>query len=376
MQNIFYSILLLFTLHSYGGKKYLLEGTLGKATIYMFFEDDSTPTENTIYDVRYFYKNSLKDIVLSGGKTGNKYIFKFESNDKINEKFELSLTQNSNFNGFWTDAKGLKLPVSLKPFDKSSFLLKEKKNDFLKQFKEDTFDFLKVSLIQFKSDSISIYKGKTIEWFSEKHCNAPYFRLGKGFSDGIKNKINPILNKYHYQNVLAQLSCSSSFDYNNGNGIEYSIYIHYLDENLIGYYDFSAYDCGGAHPDFGGQGILLDLKSGKSYGIDDILAFDKSVGANQETNFDAFSKYRSNYFAPKIFALVNKTQHFKKPSNEDDGCDYTDLEYWDFPSWSFTEKGIEFTPIFFRAARSCEEPFLVSFSDLRKFKNTKFPHKL
>ncbi|MEO8236223.1 MAG: hypothetical protein ABI549_12460 [Flavobacterium sp.] len=376
MRKIFYSIILLFTVYSYAEKQYLLEGTVGKATIYMFFEDNSSPTETAIYDVRYFYKNSLKDIVLSGEKTGNKYVFKFESNDKINETFELSLTQNDNFNGFWTDAKGLKLPVSFKPFDKSGFLLKEKNNPFLKQFKEDSFDFIKASFIQFKSDSISIYKGKTIEWFSEKHCNAPYFRLGKGFSDAVKNKINPILNKYHYQNILAQLNCSSSFDYNNGNGIEYSISIHYLDENLIGYYDFSSYYCGGAHPDFGGQGILLDLKSGKSYGIDDILAFDKSVGANQETNFDAFSKYRSNYFASKIFALVNKTQHFKKPTNDDDYCDYTDLEFWDFPSWSFTEKGIEFTPIFYRAARSCEEPFLVSFSDLRKFKNTKFPYKL
>jgi hypothetical protein len=377
LKKLIFTFIFLLSVFSFSQKNYLLEGTIGTAIIYMAFEDNSSPTEKTIYDIRYFYKNSLKDIVLTGEKTENNFVFKFESNDKIIEKFELTLSQNDAFDGFWFDEKGSKLPVSLKPFNKNAFLLKEKNSGFLKNFKNNEYDFLKASMVHFKADSTTVYKGKTIEWFSEKHCKARFFRLGKGFSETVKNKINPILNLYHYNNVLAQFDCSSQFDYNTGENIEYLISINYLDSNLLGFYDFSAYDCGGAHPDFGGQGTLLDLKSGKSYSIDDILAFDKTVGADMEKNFDAFSKYRNTYFAPKIYALINKTEHFKKPKNNDDeGCDYTDLEFWNFPSWSFTEKGIEFTPIFFRAARSCEEPFLVPFAGLRKFKNPKFPYKV
>ena len=136
------------------------------------------------------------------------------------------------------------------------------------------------------------------------------------------------------------------------------------------------WDCGGAHPDFGSSGYLIDLNNGKQYGIDDILAFDKSVTGDKENNFDAFSKYRSTYFAPKLLAVLNSQEHFEKPKNDDDHCDYTNEEYWDFPSWNYTEKGIEFTPIFYRAARSCEESFLVPFEKLKKYKNPKFPYSL
>ncbi|MNR41055.1 hypothetical protein D3C85_1594000 [compost metagenome] len=74
--------------------------------------------------------------------------------------------------------------------------------------------------------------------------------------------------------------------------------------------------------------------------------------------------------------MLNSEFHFEKPKDDDDPCDYTDEEYWDFPSWNYTEKGIEFTPIFYRAARSCEEPYLVPFEKLKKYKNPKFPYPL
>jgi hypothetical protein len=199
--------------------------------------------------------------------------------------------------------------------------------------------------------------------------------LGDGFPEEVKNIINPVLNKFQCDNVLNQLGCSSGFEYSKGKNIEYKIDINFINDNLLGFNTFSSWYCGGTHPDFGGQGTLLDLKSGEEYTIDDILAFDKSVTVENSSNFTKFSSYRALFFAPKLYQIINKTEFFQKPdSDEGDVCDYTSLEIWNFPSWNFTEDGIEFTPIFDRAMRSCEASFLVKFEDLKKYKKDSFPY--
>jgi hypothetical protein len=375
MKNIFFLFIILFSNICFATKSYILEGVLGKSTIYMYFEDNATVEDNRITDIRYFYKNSLKDIVLSGVRNGSKYIFKFEQNDIIVEQFDLIKSSENVFEGNWKDKKGLHFTIKLIPFDKATFLKNNPTKLALNQSIGNAFDFLKASLIQFKLDSSVVIKGKTFDWFSEKHCNAVYFRLSKGFTEAVKTKINPVLNRLHYENVLQQLNCSSSFEYSSGNGIESRITIDYLDSNLLGFNQFDSYYCGGAHPDFGGQGFLLDLKTGKSYEIDDIISFDKSVTTEKKSGFDKFSEYRNKFFASKLLALINKKEHFEKPKTDED-CDYTNLEFWEYPSWYISDKGIWFTPIFFRAARNCEEAFLVSFSDLRKYLHPKFPYKL
>jgi hypothetical protein len=224
--------------------------------------------------------------------------------------------------------------------------------------------------MEFKQDSVSKFHGKELIWYSEKHCYSPFFRLGNYFSEKSKSVINPILNTIQIQNSLAQLGCSSRFEYNTGDGIEYTVKINYLNENLLGFNIFSSWFCGGAHPDFGGQGYLLDLNNGKEYEIDDILAFDKTVTNEKQGGFDAYSAYRQNFFAPKIFELINNYTQLTNDAERD--CDYTDLEIWNFPSWNITEEGIEFTPSFYRAARACEDSFLVPFESLKQFKNPKF----
>jgi hypothetical protein len=45
----------------------------------------------------------------------------------------------------------------------------------------------------------------------------------------------------------------------------------------------------------------------------------------------------------------------KKPDNDDD-CDYTDPEVWNFVNWYFTPKGLYVGAYFARVARNCDEP--------------------
>lgn len=369
------SVLLLFFIYSqliFGQDTYYLEGKLGKGTIYMKIEDFSSE-DNTI-DATYFYQNSLKDILLEGHRNKDKFTLAFKgiNDNTLYEKFELTKSANTSFKGFWIGKSGKKNPLELKPVDFSKY----KSHQPLDENHYDSkLDAVKLHFAVFLKDSTSVFNGKKIDWYSEKHCRVPFFRLSDDFSETVRQKINPKLNSLHLEEVLSQLNCSNRFEYSQGNNIEYTVKIGFTNKDLLGFEIFRSWDCGGAHPDFGGQGFLYDLNTGKNYEIDEIIAFDKSVTSDRDNNFDAYSDYRTKYFAPKLFDLINQTQHFKKPAEDDEeACDYTNLEFWNFVSWNFTKDGIEFTPYFYRYARSCEEPFLVPFDAIRKYKNPLFPY--
>ncbi|TDO78002.1 hypothetical protein EV143_103243 [Flavobacterium chryseum] len=348
---------------------YYLEGTLGKSKIYMKIEVYKDNQETSL-TATYFYQNSLKDIQLKGAKNDS-YTFYFKPNDVITEKFYLKKDTKDQFQGLWYNSAGKQFPVQLQPIDFSNY-----KSNLDGRYADDKLNLVKCKFLEFKKQKTTSYKNKEFVWYSEKHCESDFFRLGNNFSDKNKAVINPILEKIHIENTLDQLNCTSSFEYSEGKGIEGNSTINFLNQNLLGFQISNAWDCGGAHPDFGSSSYLIDLNNGKNYEIDDILAFDKSVTTEKGSDFSSFSKYRSTFFAPKLLAVLNSVEYFVKPKDESDPCDYTNEEYWDFPSWNFTEQGIEFTPIFARVERSCEEPFLAPFEKLKKYKNPKFPYNL
>ncbi|MCO6162140.1 hypothetical protein [Flavobacterium sp. NRK F7] len=358
---------LLVPILNFSQNTYYLEGKLGKSVIFM----EISEYDNNYLEGNYFYEKSLKDIRLNGKFKEQSYNLYFgndyEETD-FEEKFELTKV-NSDFIGQWKNKAGKNITVTLKKIEFSKYPKFE--------FDEETdrnLDAVKTNYIHFSQDSIASYKNQEIIWFTEKHCATPFFRLGNTFPEETRNMINSILEKKHIEMTLNQLSCSSPFSYNTGGGIEYNITITYLDNNLLGYHIFLSYYCGGAHPDFGGEGNVIDLHSGKKYEIDDILAFDKSVTSYNHENFMQFSDYRTNYFGPKVFELINQNEKFETPTYQEDYCDYKDLSIWTFPQWNFTEQGIEFTPTFARVIRSCETSFLIPFTKLHEYKNVEFPY--
>lgn len=366
-----------------------LEGTLGKSEICMRFEDftmDYPDDEPTIVNAQYFYKKELKDIPIRGRRDGNRFVFYFdEDNGKFKEKFTLNLVNGNQFTGFWESAKGKKIEVQLRPISVDKINHPYIHQELIQELKtSNPFDYLRSSLFQFKNDSITTYNGKHFQWVSEVHGNIFGFYLGEDFNESSRKNVNPVLEKMILTNALSQLTCTSNWEYNTGNGIEYWLDFTYLDENLLGFLEHASWYCGGAHPDFGASGYLLDLNTGKDYSIDEIVAFDPAVVVYDEKidNFSEFSAYRDAYFAPGVVELITKAGWYT-PSDEDGedngdeyGCDYGNPEYWDFSSWIYYEKGIVFIPFFPRVARSCEtEEFLIPFSMLKPLKNRKFPYE-
>lgn len=367
------ALFLLFVFYStitFCQETFYLEGTLAKSKIYMKIEVYKDGKETNL-NATYFYQNSLKDITLEAALKNDTYTFFFKPNNIITEKFYLKKLANNHFEGSWYNADGKQLPVQLQPINFSNY--KSKLDSY---YAGDKLNLVKCKFLEFKKQKTTLYNHKEFIWYSEKHCNSDFFRLGDNFSEKNKALINPILENIHIENTLAQLNCTSSFEYSEGKGIEGSSTISFLNENLLGFEIASSWYCGGAHPDFGTNGFLIDMNNGKNYEIDEILTFDKSVTTEKQSDFTSFSKYRSTYFAPNLLAVITSIEHFVKPKEGDDSCDYTNTELWDFISWNYTEKGIEFTPYFPRVDRSCEEPFLVPFEKLKKYKNSKFPYSL
>lgn len=363
MKNIFFSIITcVFSIFTFAETEYY-EGKIANSKIYLSFEIDD---EDNTFLGKYFYEKSLKNIKLEGIKNKNQITLIFNSeiiDGKFDEKFTLTKIKTG-YKGFWLHKSGKKLAVSLTKIDFSKY------NTNSNFELNDELDKVKLQFLELKEDSISEYKDINIHWISEKHCVAPFFRI----SSKIKkyHELNRYLEKEQLQMIIAQLGCSSSFTYSNGEGIEFSTEISYLETNLMGFTIHKSWFCGGAHPDFGSTGYLIDLNTVEFYELDDIIAFDKSVTKYKEDNFDAYSEYRATYFAPKIYELINEKEHFVKTNDEDDTCDYTDLSNWQFVEWKYTEKGIEITPYFYRAARSCQTPFLIEFDKLTKYKHPNF----
>jgi hypothetical protein len=345
---------------------YYLEGTIAKSKIYMSINDLGSTEEP---NATYFYQNSLKDIPLEGSFKNKEFVFIVKHNDTIKEKFTLKKLANTDFEGTWSNAQGKSFPVKLSSINFTNY-----KSDLSENYADEKLNLVKLKFIEFKKQKTTIYKNKAINWCSEKHCDAVFIRLGDNFSENNKNKVNAVLEKIHIENTLDQLNCSSSFDYNTGKDIEYYTEPTFLNSNLFGFKTTMAWFCGGAHPDTGTSGYLIDLNNGKNYEIDEILAFDKTATTEKESGYDKYWKYVDNYFAPKLYALINTEQHFEKTKGID--CDMTNLDLWKFASWVYTEKGIEFTPSFSHADKPCEETFLVPFEKLKKYKNPKFKYDL
>lgn len=342
---------ILLPIYLFGNTTYHLEGTIGKTPICMQLEDYG---DGDLMG-RYYYKTSLKDIVIRGERNAESFKFTVQgSYDDITETFVLKKT-GSNFNGTWTNKKGKKLTVALTPINEVNYTSPYAGLKIVKALKyEEPYEYVRACLVKLERDTIILFKDKSFVWFSEKHCSAEFFRLGNGFTKNQATILNPILDEIHFEMILSQLSCASDWNYSDGNGIDYTTNLGYLDENLLGFDVFSSWFCGGAHPDFGRTGYLFDLNNGESYTLTDIY--------NLEDN--------------GIFEVVNNEYKFTKPESEDDYCDYTDENYWTYAGWAIAEKGINFTPSFFRAARACEDSFFVPFSKLNSYKKGDFPYNL
>lgn len=340
--------MLVVIMQVFATKMYNLVGSIGNYPIYLQFADSDT--DNDIMGI-YFYKRSLKDIHFEGSRDGNEYLLQVQSEyQKISETFRLKKDNRNQFTGTWEGVNGKKMAVKLTPIDINSINNRYDNIESIAKLKQsDSYEYARASLIELKRDSVSVINGKGIVWFSEKHVNCPFFRLGNGFSKDQLSVINKELDEIHINNILNQMTCTSMWSYNNGDNIEYYTTIGLLTNDLIAFDISASWYCGGAHPDFGGIGYLIDLNTGKSFDFKNI--YDITI--------------------PQLYQVLDSEYYFTKPESDDD-CDYLDISVWEYFRWSITDQGVFITPSFPRVNRNCEDAFLIPFSKLDKYKRASF----
>jgi hypothetical protein len=368
------SILISFSVFAQQAK--LFEGKIGKYPVVLKLTENNS--EKTV-TVNYYYLNQRKDIELNGDVDGNgetnvlQMLYGYEE-EEIPEK--LLLKKNGNgYKGVWTKGK-TSLPAILSPFTNKNPKSPYDQLDFIQDLRKgDLYNYLRISGFHFIKDSTSRNGACNLEWFREKNSGIVLPRIKDGYKPEIIKKINDFLLKMHLEEADNSLECTAA-----RNGEYYVTVDHvYSHKNIFSVNVFTSYYCGGAHPDFGSTGYNFDTQTGKTLEMEDVFWFGKTYPPSE--NSSEWYEYRSNEFSGTMINIFKKLypEHFDPDSMDaDDNCDYNDSSAWDFTNWYFKKEGLYIGPIFYRAARSCDQPewTVIPYKVAREFLNPKSNIKL
>jgi hypothetical protein len=328
-------------------QKILLSGKIDKFPIIMELN-----SYDTNYSARYFYVNQKKDINFEGridDKGNIRIVFTERGEDDPIEWFELKKSATG-YLGNWHMRKK-NLPVTL-----TQTTVEKYNNPYaylpgLKKLKKESpYDYVKTASFSFTKTRDSKEGITAFEWYKEKYSGIELPRVKSGYSPQATKKMNDALLEKHLLESQFYLSCMS------GENGEYDLTVPmvFAHKNILSIEIFISFYCGGAHPDFGSEGLNFDGVTGNLLKLDDVISFSKTKPPPEDS--DAWYTYRDEVFAPAVVELFKKIYPTEMKSSEDDGCDYNRDDVWHFPSWHFTEKGLHLGAIFGRAGRNCDNP--------------------
>lgn len=338
----------------------LFEGKIGKASIVM----ELTLNGSEVYGA-YYYKRFKKSIELQGKYTGPKTIELVFENWTTKETFllkDIGSETESIYSGTWKNEKS-QAPVSvyLHEADFSKIVVK---NAYVKYTLLSEYDYSRLADIQFKQDSIQKINSEfAITWLRDTLSDFRSFQINKNIASKSIDSINLFLERLHFSELLAYLDCRGS-EYNSG------IHNVYIRNHVLSFALSASYECGGAHPDFGTNGYTFNMDTGLEMEITDFLFFGKTKKDYKEGES---YKLGGDVMGPNVVKLLTKLypEEMKKPTDEDENCDYSDTEVWNYTAWYLTAEGLYLYPYFYRAARNCDgaDFSFIPYATLVNFKN-------
>ncbi|WP_313538376.1 hypothetical protein [Sphingomonas sp.] len=315
------------------------QGTVGTAPVVMMLSEDKAEVFG-----QYFYLRSRLDIDLSGSVRGQTIdLASRVTGDKLH------LTRSgTTLSGTLTTAKAKRLPVSLRPAGVAENLpadLPPKLSGY------ERWHLTGLTLTAQQAETIN---GKTIRWYREPLSGIRLFRIERGYAAPALAAVNHTLARNQWQDVSAWFGC---IGYEGGPGTDVAeAQKPWLGTNHISYLWNASWSCAGAaHPDFATVGYSFDMHTGRELRLDDLLPF----GPAPAEDSDAWYGYRGKRFAPGVVTLLKRYHpaEMTKPGRDDeDGCDYSDPDVWDFPGWALSDKGLWLGATFARVQRACDAP--------------------
>lgn len=371
----FGSFLLLFlgtSFKAYLQQSYVLEGKVGNYPIVMLlsqtFDNDSKTTE---FSATYFYKSNRHSIELEGTSKGNlNLILTKEPNDEDStqyEQFNLKKLSANNWSGTWKNKKGKLLNVVLQPIDTLKYAFNEVPEIEYVANEERIYTKAQLSGLQFSKDSITYNGIYTLQWMKEKLTKIAFFRVISGYPATVLQKINQALNKNQYCNISAALGCNGRhFD----GEYFYNVQKYFFSKTVMSVVASSYYDCGGIHPNSSDDNLNFNTLTGnKISNLDELFWFTgKKPPSEKEDNYYEYAEIRAKTIVSIMKRLYPK--QMQKPSeNSEDDCDYSETDYWSYPEWYFTSKGLYVAPTFPHAAQNCSGPLfpIIAYSILKKY---------
>ncbi|OAN57081.1 hypothetical protein A7X12_07530 [Sphingomonas sp. TDK1] len=319
----------------------LYEGIVGTARVVMTLAVDKADASG-----QYFYLRSRLDIDLSGRIRGQTLDLESRvTGDKLH------LTRSgATLSGTLTTAKAQRLPVSLRPAGAPEKLPADLPP------KLSVYERWHLAGLQFTAQQTETINGKTIRWYREPLSGIRLFRIESGYPAPALTAVNHALARNQWQDVSAWFACTG---YEGGPGTDTAEAKRpWLGTRHVSYVWNASWSCAGAaHPDFGTTGYSFDMRTGRILKLDDLLRFGTGPVPAEES--DAWYSYRGKRFAPGVVALLKRyhPQEMLKPAEgDDDGCDYSDPDVWDFPGWALSEKGLWLGAYFARVQRACDAP--------------------
>lgn len=345
-----------FLFIAYPGKIYSqahsFSGTIGKYPIYLHFTIEGSNAEGY-----YFYKNKLINISLSGSyKSGliilnskdaygdtpeNPEVFKFKWPNKVLE-------------GTWT-YKGKSTPLKLAALTAKELNSPKCSNPYFKKEASSANDLVKVKigLFKLKEDGPpKIINKVKIRQFKEVLTGISLFRIDSGLVAEKQKDANFYLEYLHLSEFLASLECASNSTF--GSDYSFDASNITISNDLMCFSVFTAYFCGGAHPEESSYGVNYNLNTHKKVESGDYLLPGKEA-AFEERIFTHLAKENPGYFEGDLV-------------DDDLGCEYNNRELWTADcNFVFTTSGVRLFPSFPHYKAPCLDPewSVIPYSELK-----------
>jgi hypothetical protein len=345
-------------------------GSLGNQSIVMEID----PPDQGGIEARYFYTRHHRDLTLTGKLISAGHLQLLEGNDDDADQPQLDLLRqpDGSWTGTWKNAQGHALKLVLQPA--SPTLPPADAPAYLKQIaRSNPYEYLRLHGLVLQQGRRQSFMGHALQWWVEPDSKVAFFQILDGYPAPQRERINAMLRDRLWSEVNSFYDCMAGASHDGGD-YEQTVTPRLMTPALVSISVFTSYECGGAHPDFGDAPINLDARTGHVLTLEDLVWLGKgkpfhylddsrtedAPHDNAEPNtvdFDAFSDYRSTYFAPWLeqqLATLYPEKMTPGDHADDDECGYDDPSVWQFPTWYLTPHGIYFEPSFARAARVCE----------------------
>lgn len=327
------------------------EGTLGTSPIVLKLDSAATEPSG-----EYFYRKHRHGIELSGTHAADGSIALEEwtrgpDAGRGRPSWQLASAKGETLKGEWI-GNGKRLPIRLRKT--SAATLPKTDDPALAELRaNDPYRFLQLHGMLLKAGKLETVGNYRLQWWRESRSDIELFRVVSGYPAAQLPAINLTLARKQWQEVQSYLDCTASAMSDH----ESTTTLRYIGKDALSVSMFTDYYCGGAHPDFGDGPINLDPRTGRELVLEDVLWLDQGTpplygDGNNQLWFD----YRTKVFAPWVAEQMRKLYPEDVAGRSEDECSYDMSEFWDFPTWYITAKGVYLGAIFPRVGRMCDNP--------------------